>query len=157
MKAAGATPDLACYNALLRACARAGDVKRDRDTFERLKSATTTSSFIVTIQCSISTQPSVCHRENFKTTAAKQFFNCWKEWQVLVLVARWLCTHAWLWDRTPHRFWLFQSQNLSCKSPSSDVLVFGLVWWKNSTLSVWFPRCLCFLKWNLLYIIFLLN
>lgn len=38
MKAAGATPDLACYNALLRACARAGDVHRARDTFERLKS-----------------------------------------------------------------------------------------------------------------------
>ena len=106
---------------------------------------THTSSFIVTIQCSISTQPSVCHHKNFKTTAAKQFFNCWKEWQVLVLVARWSCTHAWLWDRTPHRFWLFRSKNTGCKSPSFDALVFGLVWWKNSTLSVWIPHCIwCF-------------
>ena len=85
----------------------------------------------------IFTRPSLWHSEDFKQTAAKQFYNCWMQWQVLVLVARWLCTCAQLWDLTPHRFWLFQSKNTGCKSPSFDALVFGLVWWKNSTLSVW--------------------
>lgn len=38
MKAVGATPDLACYNALLRACARAGDVNIAQDVLKRLRS-----------------------------------------------------------------------------------------------------------------------
>ena len=37
MKAAGATADVACYNALLRACARSGDVSRIKDVLRRMK------------------------------------------------------------------------------------------------------------------------
>ena len=37
MKAVGATPDLACYNALLRACARAGDVNKALDVMRRIR------------------------------------------------------------------------------------------------------------------------
>jgi pentatricopeptide repeat protein len=37
MKTAGAQPDLACYNALLRACARAGDVDRALEVMRRLQ------------------------------------------------------------------------------------------------------------------------
>jgi len=37
MKAVGATPDLACYNALLRACARAGDVDMAQDVLQRIR------------------------------------------------------------------------------------------------------------------------
>jgi pentatricopeptide repeat protein len=37
MKTAGAEPDLACYNALLRACARAGDVDRALQVMRRLQ------------------------------------------------------------------------------------------------------------------------
>jgi pentatricopeptide repeat protein len=37
MKAVGATPDLACYNALLRACARAGDLNMGRDVLRRIR------------------------------------------------------------------------------------------------------------------------
>ena len=37
MRNAGATPDLACYNALLRACALAGDMERARDVLRRMK------------------------------------------------------------------------------------------------------------------------
>jgi pentatricopeptide repeat protein len=36
MKAAGASPDLACYNALLRACARAGDVNRAQNVLKQI-------------------------------------------------------------------------------------------------------------------------
>jgi pentatricopeptide repeat protein len=36
MRAAGAEPDLACYNALLRACSRAGDVRRATDVLRRI-------------------------------------------------------------------------------------------------------------------------
>ena len=38
MKAAGAEPDIAAYNALLLACSRAGDVERAKDVLRRLKS-----------------------------------------------------------------------------------------------------------------------
>lgn len=38
MKAAGAEPDIAAYNALLLACSRAGDVERAKDVLSRLKS-----------------------------------------------------------------------------------------------------------------------
>lgn len=37
MKTAGAEPDLACYNALLRACARAGDVDHAMDVLQKIK------------------------------------------------------------------------------------------------------------------------
>jgi pentatricopeptide repeat protein len=37
MKAVGATPDLACYNALLRACARAGDFNMGKDVLQRIR------------------------------------------------------------------------------------------------------------------------
>ena len=37
MRNAGATPDLACYNALLRACALNGDMERARDVLRRMK------------------------------------------------------------------------------------------------------------------------
>jgi pentatricopeptide repeat protein len=37
MKEVGATPDLACYNALLRACARAGDVHKAHDVLKRIR------------------------------------------------------------------------------------------------------------------------
>ena len=37
MKAVGAIPDLACYNALLRACARAGDVIKAQDVLRRIR------------------------------------------------------------------------------------------------------------------------
>jgi pentatricopeptide repeat protein len=36
MKAAGTDPDLACYNALLRACARAGDFGRAQDVLKQI-------------------------------------------------------------------------------------------------------------------------
>lgn len=39
MKAAGATPDLACYNALLRACARSGDVARANSVLHQIQAA----------------------------------------------------------------------------------------------------------------------
>lgn len=39
MKAAGATPDLACFNALLRACMRCGDVERAQDVLRQLQLA----------------------------------------------------------------------------------------------------------------------
>ena len=39
MKAAGAQPDLACYNVLLRACARAGDVTRGWDVIRQMQAA----------------------------------------------------------------------------------------------------------------------
>lgn len=39
MKAVGAEPDLACYNALLRACARAGDFERAQEVLGRLLEA----------------------------------------------------------------------------------------------------------------------
>jgi pentatricopeptide repeat protein len=39
MKAAGAQPDLACYNALLRACARAGDVARAQAVLSQIQEA----------------------------------------------------------------------------------------------------------------------
>jgi len=39
MKAAGAKPDLACYNALLRACARAGDIGRSQDVMDQIQSS----------------------------------------------------------------------------------------------------------------------
>jgi pentatricopeptide repeat protein len=39
MKTAGAQPDLACYNALLKACARAGDVKHARDVLAQMQAA----------------------------------------------------------------------------------------------------------------------
>ena len=37
MKDAGARPDLACYNALLRACARAGDIRRAQSVLRQLQ------------------------------------------------------------------------------------------------------------------------
>lgn len=37
MKAAGASPDLACYNALLKACARAGDIVRAQGVLDQLR------------------------------------------------------------------------------------------------------------------------
>lgn len=37
MKAAGAEPDLACYNAMLRACAHAGDMTHVKDVLQRIK------------------------------------------------------------------------------------------------------------------------
>ena len=37
MKAAGAEPDLACYNALLRACARAGDLNHAMEVLRKIK------------------------------------------------------------------------------------------------------------------------
>lgn len=37
MKAAGAEPDLACYNALLRACARAGDLNHAMEVMRKIK------------------------------------------------------------------------------------------------------------------------
>ncbi|KAI2504437.1 Pentacotripeptide-repeat region of PRORP [Fragilaria crotonensis] len=37
MKTAGTEPDLACYNALLRACSRAGDVNRAMDVLRKIK------------------------------------------------------------------------------------------------------------------------
>jgi len=37
MKASGADPDIACYNAILRACARAGDVSKLRDVLRRIE------------------------------------------------------------------------------------------------------------------------
>jgi pentatricopeptide repeat protein len=39
MKTAGAQPDLACYNALLKACARAGDVTHARDVLAQMQVA----------------------------------------------------------------------------------------------------------------------
>lgn len=36
MKAAGATPDVACYNTLLRACARSSDLDRARDVIQQM-------------------------------------------------------------------------------------------------------------------------
>merc|ERR1712238_94120 len=36
MKAAGAAPDIASYNALLKACASAGDINKAKDVFTRL-------------------------------------------------------------------------------------------------------------------------
>jgi pentatricopeptide repeat protein len=39
MKAAGAEPDLACFNALLRACARAGDVSRGLDVLRQIQAS----------------------------------------------------------------------------------------------------------------------
>ena len=39
MKNVGATPDIACYNALLRTCARAGDVKRAEEVMEQIFSS----------------------------------------------------------------------------------------------------------------------
>jgi len=39
MKAAGAKPDLACYNALLRACSRAGDIGRSQDVMDQIRSS----------------------------------------------------------------------------------------------------------------------
>lgn len=39
MKAAGAQPDLACYNALLRACARSGDIARAHDVLRQIQTA----------------------------------------------------------------------------------------------------------------------
>jgi len=36
MKSRGATPDVACYNALLRACANAGDIAKAHDTFAQM-------------------------------------------------------------------------------------------------------------------------
>jgi pentatricopeptide repeat protein len=39
MKTAGANPDLACYNALLKACARAGDVKHAQDVLAQMQGA----------------------------------------------------------------------------------------------------------------------
>ena len=38
MKAAGAEPDVACFNVLLRACARAGDVSRALDVMRQIQS-----------------------------------------------------------------------------------------------------------------------
>lgn len=38
MKEAGAQPDLACYNAMLRACARAGDISRAQSVLRQLES-----------------------------------------------------------------------------------------------------------------------
>ena len=37
MRNAGATPDLACYNALLRACAISGDIEKTQDVLRRMK------------------------------------------------------------------------------------------------------------------------
>ena len=37
MKESGAQPDLACYNALLRACARVGDINRAQSVFKQLQ------------------------------------------------------------------------------------------------------------------------
>ena len=37
MKASGADPDIACYNAILRACAQAGDVGRLKDVLRRIE------------------------------------------------------------------------------------------------------------------------
>jgi len=37
MKVSGADPDIACYNAILRACSRAGDVSRLRDVLRRIE------------------------------------------------------------------------------------------------------------------------
>ncbi|KAL3803972.1 hypothetical protein ACHAW5_001749 [Stephanodiscus triporus] len=37
MRNAGATPDLACYNALLRACALSGDIEKAHDVLRRMK------------------------------------------------------------------------------------------------------------------------
>ena len=37
MKAAGVTPDLACYNAMLRSCANAGDIRRAEDVLNQIK------------------------------------------------------------------------------------------------------------------------
>jgi len=37
MKASGADPDIACYNAILKACARAGDVSKLRDVMSRIE------------------------------------------------------------------------------------------------------------------------
>jgi pentatricopeptide repeat protein len=37
MRNAGATPDLACYNALLRACAISGDIEKTEDVLRRMK------------------------------------------------------------------------------------------------------------------------
>jgi pentatricopeptide repeat protein len=37
MKASGADPDIACYNAILRACARAGDISKLRDVLRRIE------------------------------------------------------------------------------------------------------------------------
>jgi pentatricopeptide repeat protein len=39
MKAAGAEPDLACFNALLRACARAGDFEHAQDVLRQIQAA----------------------------------------------------------------------------------------------------------------------
>jgi pentatricopeptide repeat protein len=39
MKAAGAEPDLACFNALLRACGRAGDVNRGLDVLRQIQAS----------------------------------------------------------------------------------------------------------------------
>ena len=39
MKAVGAQPDLACYNALLKTCANAGDVKRAQEVIKEVKKA----------------------------------------------------------------------------------------------------------------------
>lgn len=39
MKTVGATPDLACYNALLRACARAGDVSKAQEVLKKIQKA----------------------------------------------------------------------------------------------------------------------
>ena len=37
MKASGADPDIACYNAILKACAKAGDVAKLRDVLRRIE------------------------------------------------------------------------------------------------------------------------
>eukprot|EP00558_Chaetoceros_sp_UNC1202_P001916 CAMPEP_0197255122 /NCGR_PEP_ID=MMETSP1429-20130617/71128_1 /TAXON_ID=49237 /ORGANISM="Chaetoceros sp., Strain UNC1202" /LENGTH=228 /DNA_ID=CAMNT_0042718335 /DNA_START=90 /DNA_END=779 /DNA_ORIENTATION=- len=37
MKAAGADPDIACYNALMGACARAGDISKLRDILKKIE------------------------------------------------------------------------------------------------------------------------